>query len=33
MAIAVLAIGPIVAAFFFVQRYFVRGITIGGLKD
>jgi putative aldouronate transport system permease protein len=33
MAIAVLAIGPIVAAFFFVQRYFVRGIAIGGLKD
>jgi putative aldouronate transport system permease protein len=33
MAIAVLAIGPIVIAFFFVQRFFVRGITIGGLKD
>ena len=32
MAIAVLAVGPIVFAFIFVQRYFVRGITIGGLK-
>ncbi|GAA5190660.1 carbohydrate ABC transporter permease [Rugosimonospora acidiphila] len=33
MAIAVLAIGPIIIAFGFVQRFFVRGITIGGLKD
>jgi putative aldouronate transport system permease protein len=33
MAIAVLAIGPIVLAFFFVQRYFVRGIAIGGIKE
>lgn len=32
MAIAVLAIGPIVVAFAFVQRYLVRGIAIGGLK-
>jgi len=32
-AIAVLAIGPIVFAFFFVQRFLVRGITLGGVKD
>jgi len=32
MAMAVLAIGPIVFAFLFVQRYFVRGITLGGIK-
>ncbi len=33
MAVAVLAIGPIVAVFFFVQRFLVRGITVGGIKD
>lgn len=33
MAMAVLAIGPIVFAFLFVQRYFVRGITLGGIKE
>jgi putative aldouronate transport system permease protein len=32
MAMAVLAIGPIVFVFLFTQRYFVRGITLGGLK-
>lgn len=32
MAIAVLAIGPIFFAFLFVQKYFIRGITLGGLK-
>jgi len=32
MAVAVLAIGPIVVAFGFVQRYLVRGITLGGIK-
>jgi putative aldouronate transport system permease protein len=32
MAMAVLAIGPIAFAFLFVQRYFIRGITLGGLK-
>ena len=32
MAMAVLAIGPIFLAFLFTQRYFVRGITLGGLK-
>ncbi|MBC8076594.1 MAG: carbohydrate ABC transporter permease [Chloroflexales bacterium] len=33
MAMAVLAVGPIVLAFLFVQKYFVRGITLGGVKD
>lgn len=33
MAVAVLAIAPLVPAFIFVQRYFVRGITVGGLKE
>ncbi|MDB5081353.1 MAG: Sugar transporter permease [Chloroflexi bacterium] len=33
MAMAVLAIGPIIFAFLFVQRYFVRGITLGGIKE
>jgi putative aldouronate transport system permease protein len=32
MAMAVLAAGPAVFAFLLVQRYFVRGITIGALK-
>lgn len=32
MAMAVLAAGPAIFAFLLVQRYFVRGITIGGLK-
>lgn len=32
MAMAVLAIGPVGIAFVFVQRYFIRGITLGGLK-
>ena len=32
MAMAVIAIGPIVFAFLFVQKYFVRGITLGSLK-
>jgi putative aldouronate transport system permease protein len=33
MAVAVLAIGPIIAAFFFIQRFLVRGIALGGIKD
>lgn len=33
MAMAVLAVGPIALAFLFVQKYFVRGITLGGVKD
>ena len=32
MATAVLAVGPICFAFIFTQRYFIRGITLGGLK-
>ena len=32
MAMAVTAIGPILFAFLFVQKYFVRGITLGSLK-
>jgi len=32
MAMAVLAAGPAIFAFLLVQRYFVRGITIGALK-
>ncbi len=33
MALAVLAIGPIILAALFAQRYFVRGITLGALRD
>ncbi len=32
MAMAVLAFGPALLSFLMVQKYFVRGITIGGLK-
>ena len=32
MAIAVVAILPIVAAFPFFQKYFVKGISVGGVK-
>ncbi len=32
MAMAVVALGPVIIAFLFVQRYFVRGITLGGIK-
>ncbi len=32
MAMAVLAMGPVLFAFLFVQKYFVAGITLGGLK-
>jgi putative aldouronate transport system permease protein len=32
MAMAVLALGPVILAFLFVQRYFVRGITVGSIK-
>lgn len=29
---AVIAIGPVLFAFLFIQKYFIRGITLGGLK-
>ncbi len=32
MAMAVIAIGPVAIAFLALQRYFVRGITLGGIK-
>ena len=32
MAMAVLAFGPALFTFLLLQKYFVRGITIGGLK-
>lgn len=32
MAMAVLAIGPIIFAFMFVQKYFVSGLTVGAIK-
>ncbi len=33
MALTVVATGPIVFAYPFVQKYFVQGITIGAVKD
>jgi putative aldouronate transport system permease protein len=33
LAMAVLAIGPIIFAFLFAQKYFVRGVTLGGVKE
>lgn len=32
MAVAVLALAPVLVAFLFVQKYFVRGITLGSIK-
>jgi len=32
MAMAVIAIGPIALAYVFLQRFFVRGITVGAFK-
>jgi len=33
MALAVLAIGPIIFAALAAQKYFVRGITLGGIRE
>jgi putative aldouronate transport system permease protein len=33
MAMCILSIGPIVMAYPFFQKYFVKGITIGSLKE
>jgi putative aldouronate transport system permease protein len=32
MAIAVISIGPIIFAYPFFQKYFVKGLTIGAVK-
>ena len=32
MAMAVVGIGPIVLAYPFFQRYFIKGLTIGAVK-
>jgi putative aldouronate transport system permease protein len=32
MAIAVISIGPIVLAYPFFQKYFVKGLTVGAVK-
>ncbi|HNT03341.1 MAG TPA: carbohydrate ABC transporter permease, partial [Bacillota bacterium] len=32
MAMAVVAIGPIILAYPFFQKYFVEGLTIGSIK-
>ena len=32
MAICVLAMGPMVFAFTFLQKYFVKGISVGAVK-
>ena len=32
MAMAVIGIGPIVFAYPFFQRYFVKGLTVGSIK-
>ena len=32
MATAVVTIGPVILIYPFVQRYFVKGLTLGGIK-
>jgi multiple sugar transport system permease protein len=32
MAFSILASGPLVVAFVFLQRYVVRGMTVGAIK-
>jgi ABC-type glycerol-3-phosphate transport system permease component len=32
MAVAVIATGPIVIAYPFVQKYFISGLTVGSVK-
>ena len=32
MAFSILASAPLVVAFIFLQRYFVRGMTVGAIK-
>jgi len=32
MATTIISIGPIIAAYPYIQRYFVKGLTIGGIK-
>jgi len=32
MAMAFFAVGPVAFAYLFLQKYFIRGITIGSLK-
>ena len=32
MAIAVISIGPIIFAYPFFQKYFIKGLTIGAVK-
>ena len=32
MAVAVISVAPIIVAFFFAQRHFIRGITLTGIK-
>jgi len=32
MAIALISVAPILVAFFFAQKHFIRGITLTGIK-
>jgi putative aldouronate transport system permease protein len=33
MAMCIVTIGPIVLAYPFFQKYFIRGLTIGAIKE